>query len=191
MNDALALTQTPPLLIAAMCRRGRARGERVPPASRQKPQNNYVAERRKPGAAIGNRNAVKPGLAELRALKAKLRAFFARSKAAIASVNRIVAARPKRRRTTIFIYEIDGVVRRVRVVKRIGARLAKAKAAAPVSAKSPAPPRRATGRRCGAAGRPIGDRGRWRGGRVSGLRPSGRSPPASGQARTRLRSGAG
>ena len=107
-------------------------GEGVPP---QNAHNNYLAQsarvraiskstgkvglpgvaKAKRGAPFGNRNAIKPELAELRAFKAMVKAQIARTKAAIAAAEAIVAARPRRprRRIDCFIYETDGVVMRV------------------------------------------------------------------------------
>jgi hypothetical protein len=132
MTAALAVSHTPTLLLEAMARRGRRNhGERggvngkegIPPPHRQKRQNNYVAEDvRKAGARPGNRNACKPGLAALHAYQAQVKALIVRTKAAIAEAEAIIAERHPRRRIVCFVYEVDGVVRRVRAVTRIKVR---------------------------------------------------------------------
>ena len=152
MEEGLAISQTPSLLLEAMrrpVRRRRTREklvrraidgkhgerpkrERIPPPSTDFPHNNYLAEcpstvepglpgrsAAKPGAPFGNRNAVKPGLAELRTLKAEVKAHVSRMKAAIAAAEALIAARKPARRIDCFIYEVDGVVRRVWAVTRI------------------------------------------------------------------------
>ena len=123
----LAPDQTPSLLLAAVARPlRRARlavpggGGLLPP--QENGRNNYIAEatprRGKVGAPFGNRNAVKPGRAEMIALRARVRHHIARMKAAIAMVETILPILQPRR--ICHIYEQDGVVVRVCVVVRRG-----------------------------------------------------------------------
>ena len=126
-------------------------GERrgwYPPSLGSKHHNNYLAppetHRRakstgsgKVGAPFGNRNAVNPALAELRAFKAMVKEHIACMKAAIAAAEAIIAAQPRRpsRRINCHIYERDGVVMRVCARVRIArpSQAAKAPGLAPPS----------------------------------------------------------
>jgi len=129
----------------------KAEKKRVPPPPAQKSHNNYLAQsaetgsstkgtgkvalpgvssagavakaeaQRRRGAPFGNRNAVRPELAELRAHKAKVAAIVARAKAAIAAANAIMAARP-RRRIDCITYMKNGVVMRVCARVRVKAK---------------------------------------------------------------------
>jgi hypothetical protein len=132
MENALALTKTPSLLVEAMRRRVSARrrkGGRGPPALRRNADNNYVAEAnpqraetlglpRRSGAKPGNRNAVRPERAEMRALLAEVKAHIARMKAAIARAEAVIVER-KRRRIAAHVLDVDGTIRRVWTVERI------------------------------------------------------------------------
>ena len=125
MDAALALSQTPSLLLDAMRRprrrenrgKGGAQRNTTSPPCRNR-QNNYLAETRrsKVGVPFGNRNAVKPERAVLRALRAEVKRRIAGLKAAIAFAKAAAAAMP-RRRVTIFVR--DGIVTRLCTRQRI------------------------------------------------------------------------